>query len=213
MTISSVGSSSSVYDQWLLAIQQQQRRAAAGIQPCSGQGSGGGAPSGPQGFAALVQQPAAPALTDVQAASIGASIQRNAPDLFKSLDADGNGSLSAAELQARLHPSASPGFSADQATVISHDIQRNSPGLFKALDTDADGSISATELKNGLERLQQASGTEGHHHHHLRAEGALPPAAAADQASSEAGQSGQQKLQSNLMQDVMRTLSASLHGG
>src|SRR5262249_45865658 len=77
--------------------------------------------------------------------------------VFGELDANGDGTVTAAELQSA--------FGADNTDIASY--------VMGKLDTNGDGSISQSEFGAGTTR------SAGHHHHHMHM-GAMPGAQGAD---------------------------------
>lgn len=190
MTSLSVGNQpSSLLAAWQAAQRLGSAQGATGVEA----NAGGATVStdslniSPQALALWQAQQAVPApahhqMGDDRAARIGARMQGRNAALFKQLDQDGDGKLTAAELQqgvaqvrqkahdqatALLAPlthdataSAAPGAStgtsmADQATRIGALIKQKDAALFKRLDQDGDGKLSAAELKQGIDQLGQ----------------------------------------------------------
>jgi Ca2+-binding EF-hand superfamily protein len=90
--------------------------------------------------------------TDSTSTTAGASDSRAtkfAEALIKSADTDGDGSLSAAELQAALGGSST--------TDVSTELSK--------LDTDGDGKLSASELASALQTQQSQHSGHAHHAH------------------------------------------------
>jgi Ca2+-binding EF-hand superfamily protein len=116
-----------------------------------------------------------PPMTDDLAAKIGAKIQEQDPDLFKALDTDGDGTLTAKELEAgkdKVHDAmraqvagGPPEMTDEMAATIGSSIQKDNAALFKSLDADGDGKLTAKELKAGLDAIRQA----------MEANGMMPP--------------------------------------
>ena len=231
MTISGMGSSSSssaLYEQWRLSLQRTSTTSttASKATECTDEQAGGG-------FAAMLQDTSTPnaspapcGLTDAHAAELGVRLQaKNAP-LFKQLDSDGNGSLSAQEIIAgkdAIHTA--------RAAQIGEQINQASPALFKALDADGDGTLSGKELDAGKALLAgidpsasspaaPADGTaKPHHHHHHAAPDPdqeqaaqstlsslmdlLDASAAADKSTDDAN------VRSNSLTDILQNLFSS----
>jgi Ca2+-binding EF-hand superfamily protein len=137
----------------------------------------------PQSFAALMQgggQP--PQITDDQASQIGSMIQEQDPNAFSLLDADGNGSLTASELDA-ARKNGPPKMSDDQAAQFGSMIQQMDPNAFKQLDADGNGSLNAQEMEAAKENM-----------------GGKPPGGMESMFSA----NGQQDLMTNLLNDLLR---------
>lgn len=83
-------------------------------------------------------------------------------ELFSSLDTDGDGTVSLAELQAALTPSEDTEETTEEdSTTTTVDASSTTQGtsdledLFASIDTDGDGAISETEFQTMLEQMQE----------------------------------------------------------
>lgn len=126
----------------------------------------------PSGFAAMLQEQGGgpPELTDEQAAQIGSTLKEKHADLFAALDADEDGTLSAAEFKTGMEamrgsqgppPGPPPELSDEDAAAIGTDLQTANSSLFSTLDSDGDGTISADELRDGMDSLREAMDANG----------------------------------------------------
>lgn len=92
-------------------------------------------------FATLREVPGLVNTKEPSTKELVAEVERAADELFDAIDADGDGQISKAELQARLSSGESAAYS-----------MRASDKVFDAIDTDGNGRISRDELRDGMVR-------------------------------------------------------------
>lgn len=221
MSVSSVGSSSA-YVEWRAYMQSVTSSTTTSSSQSRGDGDADDSASiSQQGFAALFQgaqaattaqgpsQGGGSGLTDSRAAEIGSKIQSRDPSLFKKLDANGDGTLTAQELK-----DGRAQMRAARAAKIGEQIGQANPALFKALDANGDETLSADELKAGKQLLSGsasatssgasattdpnavgstnglASGVQHHHHHHHGGGGNAENQASQQQSSASGAPNG-----------------------
>ncbi|HVY90426.1 MAG TPA: EF-hand domain-containing protein [Hyphomonadaceae bacterium] len=134
---------------------ERQNLPGANGQTCNAGGSGSAQMSGGTMTVMIsMQMQAPPSASDI------------ASNLVSGLDTDGDGKVSAEEINAAFQQA---GLSTDKVD-----------DAVKALDTDGDGKLSSDELSKAVESDMKAH--HGHHHHH--AHGGGKPPEASDVASS-----------------------------
>jgi Ca2+-binding EF-hand superfamily protein len=118
-----------------------------------------------------ISNPASAGTSSTKAAATPSVGQDIAKDLISSLDTDGDGQVSADEINAAF-----------KAAGITTDASKTSDAV-KKLDADGNGSLSAAELGTAIDAKIQAQGVRagGHHggHHHDHDGGGSPPSASA----------------------------------
>ncbi len=247
MSISGVNPSSA-FAEWRSYMQRVSSSTTTSTSQSRGDGDTDDSASiGQQGFAALFQgvqggssppPNGPPALTDEQAAQIGSHIQSKDPALFKQLDINSDGAISAQELQ-----NGHDKIKAARAANIGAAIDQSNPAFFKALDTNGDGTLGVDELKAAKELLSGASAanvgstaaaTDGsatagstaggvHHHHHHRGggdssgqnqavDGSVANPTTQDSLTSLPQDDGSAKYRANAINDIIQQLFASSSG-
>jgi len=218
MSISSINSSSA-YIQWQMSLQSSRTSPTGGTASASNDGDADdSAQISQQGFAALFQAAgtSGSGMTDQRASAIGARIQAHDPTLFKQLDSNGDGSLSASELKAGHDQ-----IQAARAATIGQQMQQ---ALFAALDAGKDllSGVDPAQASSAAAGSGQTAGVQHHHHHHHGggesggSSAESDPNATANNdpfsllSSTSSSSSGAANLQTNNLNDVLQQLFASL---
>lgn len=220
MTISGMNRSSSwsaPYAQWRLSLQRTSTPAVSkATESASEVIEGKDGQAGDGDLTAKLHDASTPSassapggLTDAYAAELGVRLQARNAQLFKQLDSDGNGILSAQEIIAgkeAIHNA--------RAALIGEQINQANPELFKALDTDGDGRLDGKELDAGKALLADGGQAAPKHLPHRRypdeeqaAQVEISSLMAQLDVSSAAGTSADAaNLRSNSLADILRNL-------